>query len=169
MSDRLQQLDRDKRWLDLPPIPLSPETTAALAIAMPGYASGLHLHEWYKHGTCYSETPEEYYQESLLLLSQVNESMVRELITSRIGDRLTSDEIRRQFDQAFGPGAGAKVEVACANDIDEERDRMIVELRIHLRGEIEADTRLADLLRAAPTVPAGCRGGEIDRAGFGTD
>ena len=48
----------------MPSLELSTDTRNELQIKMPGYASGLHLHEWYKHGTCYRETPEEYYQES---------------------------------------------------------------------------------------------------------
>ena len=68
-------LDKDSsKWLEMPAIELSKKTRKKLRKKMPGFASGLHLHEWYKHGTCYSE----YYQESLALLDQVNKSAVRD-------------------------------------------------------------------------------------------
>ena len=72
-------LDKDSsKWLEMPAIELSKKTRKKLRKKMPGFASGLHLHEWYKHGTCYSESAEEYYQESLALLDQVNKSAVRD-------------------------------------------------------------------------------------------
>jgi len=53
---------------------------------MPGVESLLHRHEWYKHGTCYnpqSDRPEEeYFEESLALLKQINNSSVQDLFAS---------------------------------------------------------------------------------------
>jgi ribonuclease T2 len=132
---------------------------------MPGFASDLHLHEWYKHGTCYSDSPEEYYQESIALLDQINDSSVRNLFTENIGNFLSSTEIRDQFDEAFNEGAGSKVQVQCATD-DEDRDRMVVELQINLKGDIQLDTPIENLLKAGKTVSSGCPLGEIDPAGF---
>lgn len=166
VSPALERLDKDGRWSELPPIELSEETRTALAVKMPGFASDLHLHEWYKHGTCYSKSPEEYYEESIALLDQVNNSSVRELFASNIGNFLSSTEIRDQFDEAFNEGAGSKVQVQCKTDIDEEEGNMVVELQINLKGDIQLDTPIATLLEAGKTVPSGCPLGEIDPAGF---
>ncbi|HEY9847702.1 MAG TPA: ribonuclease T2 [Candidatus Caenarcaniphilales bacterium] len=166
VSKDLIRLDENNRWSELPPIELSEETRTALAVKMPGFASDLHLHEWYKHGTCYSNSPEEYYQESIALLDQVNSSSVRDLFASNIGNFLSSNEIRGQFDEAFNEGAGSKVQVQCKEDIDENRDNMVVELQINLKGDIQLDTPIATLLEAGKTVPSGCPLGEIDPAGF---
>jgi ribonuclease T2 len=166
VSRDLERLDRDNRWSELPPIDLSEETSNELAVKMPGFASGLHLHEWYKHGTCYSNSPEEYYQESIALLDQVNGSSVRDLFVENIGNSLSSSEIREQFDEAFSEGAGSKVQVQCKRDIDEEEDNMVVELQINLKGDIQLDTPIATLLEAGKTVPSGCSFGEVDPAGF---
>lgn len=106
VNNQIRNLDQDGKWDELPPINLSPTLMTELAVKMPGVASNLHLHEWYKHGTCYSDTPEEYYRESLDLLDQVNESDVRILFVSNIGSNVDSDEIRQQFDEAFGNDAG---------------------------------------------------------------
>ncbi|NES18684.1 MAG: ribonuclease T [Symploca sp. SIO3E6] len=166
VSQDIINLDKDRRWSELPPIDLSEATRQELGIKMPGLASDLHLHEWYKHGTCYSDSPEEYYQESIALLDQVNDSLVRELFASNIGNFLSSDEIRDQFDQSFGDGAGSKVQVKCKRDIDEERNNMVVELFINLEGNIELDTPIESLLEEGKVVSAGCPRGEIDPAGF---
>ncbi len=165
VSPEIKDLDKPKTWSKLPPIDLSEETRNALAVKMPGFASDLHLHEWYKHGTCYSDSPEEYYQESIALLDQINDSSVRNLFTENIGNFLSSTEIRDQFDEAFNEGAGSKVQVQCATD-DEDRDRMVVELQINLKGDIQLDTPIENLLKAGKTVSSGCPLGEIDPAGF---
>jgi ribonuclease T2 len=166
VSDALIRLDKDKRWSELPPISLSEKTRKALAVKMPGYASYLHLHEWYKHGTCYSDSPEEYFQEMIALLDQVNSSSVRDLFASNIGKFLSSNEIRNQFDEAFNDGAGSKVQVQCQRDIDQEKNNMVVELQVNLKGNIQLDTPIASLLEAGQRVPAGCTLGEIDPAGL---
>lgn len=166
VSPDLERLDKENRWSELPPIALSEETSTALAVKMPGFASDLHLHEWYKHGTCYSDSPEEYYQESIALLDQVNSSSVRDLFASNIGNFLSSTEIRDQFDEAFSEGAGSKVQVQCKRDIDEDRDNMVVELQINLKGDIQLDTPIENLLEDGQMVSSGCALGEIDPAGF---
>jgi ribonuclease T2 len=166
VSNDLERLDKENRWSELPPINLSEETRNALAVKMPGFASNLHLHEWYKHGTCYSDSPEEYFQESIALLDQVNNSSVRDLFARNISNFLSSNEIRNQFDEAFNNGAGSKVQVQCEKDIDEDRNNMVVELQVNLKGDIQPDTPIATLLQNGRTVPAGCAVGEIDPAGF---
>ncbi|MDF1749406.1 MAG: ribonuclease T, partial [Alphaproteobacteria bacterium] len=69
VSPTIQDLDRRNRWDALPDLTLSHELRDQLDQAMPGTQSGLHRHEWIKHGTC-SEMPdaEGYYRESLRLL-----------------------------------------------------------------------------------------------------
>ena len=151
--------DEAGRWSDLPPLELTDETRADLDVVMPGTQSDLQRHEWIKHGTCYSDTAEEYYVESLQLMNQLNAGPVRVLFAARIGESVTADELRAAFDQAFGAGAGDRVEIACSGGL-------ITELRIHLDGAITATTRFAELIAAADPVGAGCTGGRIDPAGF---
>jgi ribonuclease T2 len=152
--------DEAGRWNELPPVELSEETRADLAVVMPGTRSALQRHEWLKHGTCYGAGPEEYFAEALQLMAELNQSPVRTLLAARIGARVTADELRAAFDQAFGAGAGERVALSCAGGL-------LTELRIHLQGAIDATTRLADLIAAAAPVGAGCAGGRIDPAGFG--
>lgn len=166
VSPKIAALDRQGKWSQLPPINLSRKTRSALALKMPGVASSLHLHEWYKHGRCYSNSPEEYYQESLALLDRVNNSAVRDLFARNIGKFVSAGQIRDRFDKAFDRGAGSKVQVRCQRDIDGDRNDMVVELQINLKGNIQVNTPIANLLKTSRSVRAGCSRGEIDPAGF---
>ena len=155
-----QAIDEAGHWERLPPVRLSGRMRAELEEAMPGTRSHLDRHEWIKHGTCYRATAEKYFRDSLQLLEELNRSPVRELFAGRIGEQVSLGEIRTAFDEAFGPGAGDAVGMDC-------EDGLIIELRIHLRGEIREETTLPELLSAAPPAPPGCPRGRIDAAGFG--
>jgi ribonuclease T2 len=147
------------RWSDLPPLELTDATRADLDLVMPGTQSQLERHEWTKHGTCYGDTAEEYFVESLQLMNQLNASPVRVLFADRIGEIVTAAELRAAFDQAFGAGAGERVEMACSGGL-------ITELHIHVDGAITETTRFAELIAAADPVGRGCTRGRIDSAGF---
>ena len=147
------------RWRELPPPDLTNETRADLDTVMPGTQSDLQRHEWIKHGTCYGDSAEEYFAELLQLMNQLNASPVRVLFADGIDAFVTDDTVRAAFDEAFGDGAGERVEIACNRGL-------ISELRIHLEGAIGRTTRLASLIAAADPVGGGCRGGRIDAAGF---
>jgi ribonuclease T2 len=159
VSRALRAADEAGRWRDLPPVELSGKTRAELEVAMPGTRSGLERHEWLKHGTCSGARPEAYFTTALALLDQLNASPVRELIAARIGQDLSASELRAALGRAFGPSAGARVELAC-------EDGLVTELRLHLRGTIGPGARLADLLAAGPAARGGCTAGRVDPAGF---
>ncbi|MBO1349857.1 MAG: hypothetical protein EBE86_021880 [Hormoscilla sp. GUM202] len=144
---------------------LDDETLALLEDRrMPGVESFLHRHEWYKHGTCYnpqSERPEEeYFEESLALLEQINNSSVQDLFASRIGRTVSLAQIQAAFDRDFGPGAGQKVNLKC------DRQGRISELWINLAGDIKSDTPISELLATAKNARSQCRSGFIDPVGF---
>jgi ribonuclease T2 len=166
VSEAIKNLDKPDTWLKMPKLNLSAALLNELRIKMPGAASGLHLHEWYKHGSCYSATPEEYYRESLALLDQVNASSVRAFFVKNIDRQVRSQDIRTEFSDAFSDRAGEKIEIACERDDRPTRRRMIQELQLNLKGEVASDTLIADLFKDANSVGAGCLSGEVDRAGL---
>lgn len=158
-SGRDEAAGRAGRWDRLPAVRLGAATRTRLERVMPGTLSHLERHEWIKHGTCYGETPAEYFEDSLQLMAELNASAVRDLFARRIGRQVSLREVRAAFDRAFGQGAGRRVEMICERGL-------IAELRIHLRGEITAATTLAGLLAAAPSAGESCSRGEVDAAGF---
>lgn len=159
VSNNDKRLDGRKMWDQLPALAITEETFGDLIETMPGVASYLHRHEWIKHGTCYSSTPEEYFLESIKLTDQVNSSVLRDFFVDNIGKRVEVSEINAKFDEAFGDGASNKLKVHCTNG-------MISEMWINLKGEVESDTPLSSLLQSAEQADAGCRNGIIDPVGF---
>jgi ribonuclease T2 len=164
VSGRDRQAATDGRWGDLPPLDLDLATQAALERMMPGSQSYLDRYEWVKHGTCYPVRQEEtYYRDSVRLLEAINGSPVRDLFARSIGREVSVAEIRARFDQAFGPGAGERVRVACRDDGGR---RLIAELTIGLRGYISSGIPVADLIRASSPTDPGCPGGVVDAVGL---
>ncbi|MBU0946551.1 MAG: ribonuclease T2 [Proteobacteria bacterium] len=159
VSNNQKRLDERKMWDQLPALAITEETYGNLIETMPGVASYLHRHEWIKHGTCYSTTPEEYFKESIMLADQLNTSVLRDYFVANIGKNVEVSEIRAKFDEAFGEGASSKLKVHCA-------DGMISELWINLTGEVENHTPLSSLLENAEQAAAGCQNGIIDPVGF---
>lgn len=141
---------------------VSDDLWQSLKRIMPGTASNLHKHEWKKHGSCYSKTPERYFADSLRLVLAFNKTDVRDLFFQNIGKHLTTRDIRAAFDKAFGKGAGARVLVHCVQD---NSRRLIQELRIRLKGDIE-NAPLPVLLKQARHQSQGCKGGIIDAVGL---
>ena len=154
---------RSTPWSRLPALALSETTRSALERAMPGTRSYLQRHQWVKHGTCYSDTPEIYFGDALFLLAELNGSALRELFVEGIGLSITADDIRASAAKAFGEAASQKVTVHCRED---GRRRLIIELRLHLRGPIEPESSLMSLLAAGPEQKPGCREGIVDPAGL---
>ncbi|MBN9308235.1 ribonuclease [Devosia sp.] len=158
----IEQLDRDGRWQQLPPVDLPADLRKTLAEVMPGTRSQLERHEWTRHGTCYGADAAAYYSAATALLAQLNASRVRDLFAGSIGKPLTQAEIRSAFDDSFGAGAGQRVRVACEDDGSR---RIIVEVTVGLWGTVTDSTRMSDLIRAARPTDGGCAGGIIDPVG----
>ena len=148
-------------WKRLPLPDLSSATRTQLEQRMPGTAGDQERHEWAKHGSCYGTDAETYFRQALALLAQLNDSQVQRLFESNLGKRLRAEQVRVAFDHAFGPGSGERVRLDC------DQEGRITELRIGLKGAITDGSALGELIHAAPTRTAGCRGGWVDRAGPG--
>lgn len=159
VSNVNKNLDKNKAWSQLPPLDLPEELYSDLVIVMPGVASYLQRHEWTKHGTCYSDNPEEYFRESIMLVEQLNATEIRKLFADNIGKEVKLEDVKAAFNDSLGVGTGDKVMMKCNNG-------MITELWVNLKGEIEDTSALADLLKNADSAGTQCRSGKVDRAGF---
>lgn len=157
-----QTKDKQGDWAALPSSTVSAGLKAQLDQVMPGTQSLLERHEWIKHGTCYGTTEEQYYADSIKVLSDINQSAVQSLFAKNIGQSLTSQQIRAAFDQAFGKGVGERVKIACKDDGSR---RLITELTLGLKGSI-AQQDLSTLALASRPVEAGCPSGIVDPVGL---
>ncbi|WP_421693427.1 ribonuclease T2 family protein [Aestuariivirga sp.] len=159
----LRSASEGGKWKDLPDLDLSLSTRTELETMMPGSKSMLERHEWAKHGTCYpASDPERYFRDALRLLKAVNGTGLPNLMMAETGRSVTTNQIRAQFDEAFGAGAGERVRVACKDDGNR---RLISEITIGLRGDIPGGTPLAELIMASPPTDPGCPGGVVDPVG----
>src|SRR5215470_9792225 len=90
---------------------------------MPGVQSGLQLHEWPKHGSCFRANasasaaagPDVYFADAAALIHKLNASSLQPLFESHIGASLTRAEIEAAFDSAFGSGASDRLEIECSS------------------------------------------------------
>jgi len=149
-------MDKNKQWYRLDKLNLDADTRTKLSKLMPGYASYLHRHEWVKHGTCYGTSADEYYDDSMALQTQVNESKVRQYFKENIGHTVYLKEIRKVFDKAFGAGAGEHVTMQC-------KKGLITELWLHLGS---GSSGLKALFKGGERPRSRCVKGRIDAVGF---
>lgn len=156
-------LDEQGDWDLLPEPDISAALRDELFVMMPGTQSALDRHEWITHGTCYDGDAEAYFGDSLDLLAAVNETVVRDLFAGNIGKRLTQDQVRAAFDEAFGQGAGDRVRLSCINDGNR---RLIDELTIGLTGQPQGPDSFGRLILAARPTDGGCDGGVVDAVGL---
>lgn len=145
---------------------ISPAVLAELSEVMAGTQSAFQRYQFYKHGSCYNDPAgvDGYWRDAISLMRQLNRSAVARLFAENIGTSLSPDAVRAAFDEAFGPGAGERVRFDC---YDDDGRRLYLEMRIALRGRIEPETRLSELILAAPPSRSGdgCRGARVDPAG----
>jgi len=163
VSPGLVRADKKRHWHALPKLKLSSAIRQELERVMPGVASGLHRHEWVKHGSCYtSKGAEHYFRDSVALMRALNTSRVRSLFKASLGKRVTTAAVRRAFDTSFGRGAGKRVRVQCKRV---GARKLITELHIALarsRGEI----RFAEAIAGGRKLTSRCDGGIVDMAGL---
>jgi ribonuclease T2 len=153
----LVNADKNRRWRDLPCLALDEELEDALEKVMPGFASQLHQHEWIKHGTCYGTDVNTYYADAVHLVNQVNSSVLGKFFTQNIGKKITLKQVRSLADKSLGKGTGSRIELQCKRGL-------VTELWLHL-GDGSDD--LATLLKRGKKTKSRCKGGYIDKAGFG--
>ncbi len=156
----IKQRDEAHDWNALPEPELSNATRQRLAAVMPGVASNLQRHEWIVHGTCHGTSADAYFARAASLAEAVAASKVATVFADSAGQSLSAATIRAAFDDAFGPGAGARVTVSCRG---RGTDRKITEIVLSLAGDVSGNAALGDLMRATDTVPQGCPSGIVDR------
>ncbi len=129
-----------------PEVPLNPLVQKQLAEVMPSarYGSCLERHEWWKHGSCRDQDPNEYFQLASQLTKSVNTSVwVQEFIHERIGKSVKLTELNQSFDTSFGQDAHTKITLLCAKGL-------LSEVQMNLPADISRTDSLPSLLAKAP-------------------
>lgn len=109
----IQALDRAPTWCRMPALDLSDATSGRLSEIMPGAASCLQNHEWYKHGSCSGFTPDEYYTRASDLVVFVSTTKFGRYLSANTGKTVTADALLSSFESDFGAGSRNLVSLNC--------------------------------------------------------
>jgi len=139
VKQRVKNLDNPDTWCRMPKLDLSDETAKELAVYMPGFASCLENHEWYKHGSCSGSKANDYFMKAEELVKKVGETGFNRFISAGIGRKVSSAQLLDEFEKDFGPGSRSSVNLFC----DRAKGRAILsEVRIYLKKALPADGNL---------------------------
>lgn len=133
-------------FCDYPEVRLDSDSHASLAQVMPSAQAGscLERHEWHKHGTCQTTwSMEEYFDLSVDLTRQFNESGMAYFMNRRIGQSVRTEDFLDRLAAVLGPAARNRVRLKC------ERG-MLVEVQMSLIAELTSDQDLEKLMANAP-------------------
>lgn len=131
----------DADWSALQPVDLDAALAAELAEVMPGVASHLDRHEWYKHGSCTHPSAAAYYREAIDLVREAWALPSIGALGDAQGQTLPRDDLEALLAPDFGE---VRLTVVCDGD-------MLAELQLQL-----ARSGTAPL-----SIPADLRAGEI--------
>jgi len=143
-----------KRWNALPPLDLNSTVKELMAIYMPGSQSNLQRHEYYKHGTCYSKDPNEYFYDALTMTKQADESL-GEYLRANTGKRVKEIKIKMLAAKSFGKEAKYKVAIKC-------KRRVLSEIWFSLKGK---GNDISKLVKDAKNIHSNCTTAIVDAPG----
>ncbi len=153
-------------WCDMPELELSDDVWQDLTTLMPGTASCLQNHEWYKHGTCAGMPADAYFALANELVTLFAESDFNGYIADHVGDEVNRRDLLNRFDDEFGPGASGHLSLRCSKVSGQS---LLTEIQIALRPDLAEIENWEDLFPGEKTPTQGnCpQTFTVDRAGLG--
>lgn len=155
VAKKIVGMDKNKQWSKMPGIGLSIKNTKDLANVMPAIASGLHNHEWYKHGTCSGMNSVEYFTKATKMTNEFSNSKLAKYINSNIGKQISINEVRNLANLSFGAGASQKISMIC-------KDGLLTEIRLSIGN----DNSLSSAMLNGQNISTECQNAIIDKAGW---
>lgn len=132
-------------FCDYPELQLAPTARAALAEVMPSVTAGscLERHEWYKHGTCQVRSVQDYFELSVDLTRQFNDSGMAYFMNRRIGQEVRTEDFLNRIAAVLGASARERIKLDC-------KQGMLVEVQLALIADLNPGTDLEKLMMHAP-------------------
>lgn len=124
--------DDASNWCALPQTGADQDTQFDLKRLMPGAKSCLDRHEWIKHGTCSGLDGDAYFDASVRLVREMQSTQLSELLRGNIGGQLSMRRLIQAFEQDFGAGAAAALQIICRRGGGRA---YLTEIRLALRRE----------------------------------
>lgn len=147
---KTQSLDRGATWCQMPALNLSGAVMSRITTAMPGTASCLQNHEWYKHGSCSGFSPDEYFTQAAALVEAVSASNFGRFLTARVGQTVNAADLLSAFESDFGAGSRSYVSLSCTKA---HGATLLLDVRLHLANPLRPASELAKML--LPTAGSG--------------
>ncbi|BBL72566.1 ribonuclease T2 family protein [Methylogaea oryzae] len=132
-----RQDDEGHLWDRLPPVQLAGENRSKLDKYMPGTQSLLERHEWTKHGSCYSASPDGYFAKAVELATQVDASELNQRLANAAGGSVERDQLIEAVRRDFGDAAADSLSLICQKGALQEV-RFVLNERIR-RGGLDRD------------------------------
>jgi ribonuclease T2 len=121
-----------------------------LTQVMPGTASCLQNHEWYKHGSCSGFTPDDYFSQAAALVEQVASGALGRFISSHVGRTVSASDLLTAFESDFGSGSRRYVSLSCTKG---RGASLLLDVRLHLSNPLRPASELSKML--LPTAGSG--------------
>ncbi|WP_257457548.1 ribonuclease T2 family protein [Archangium lipolyticum] len=135
---------KPREFCDYPDLGLNPEVAKQLSQVMPGTASCLERHEWFKHGTCQVDWDiDQYYEVAMDLVRQFNGSGINKYMAENMGKQVAMEDFLKQVDTALGAEARSRLQLSCAGG-------KLTDVFISLPPQIEPGASLSELIGMAP-------------------
>ena len=111
-------LDNAHQWCSMDAYPISSATrNRALSTYMPGVASCLDKHEWFKHGTCSnSASPDAYWNQASGMISRLGNTSFNAFLQANAGKTVTRNQLLSAFEGAFGSNTRSAVSLKCTTE-----------------------------------------------------
>jgi ribonuclease T2 len=152
-----------REFCSYPALNINPEVAKQLSEVMPGTASCLERHEWFKHGTCQVDwDTSEYFEVAINLVRQFNDSGMNKFMAENMGKEVSREDFLKQVDTSLGAGARERLELGCTGG-------NLTDVFVNLPAQVEPGESLTELIKTAPPdfrsrCPARFK---IDAVGFG--
>ncbi len=143
-------LDKGPTWCRMPDPGASSAVMSRLTPAMPGVASCLQNHEWYKHGSCSGYTPDEYFTRATDLVLAVSKTAFGRFLAARVGQTVNAEEVLAAFESEFGAGSRNLVSLSCTKSGGAD---MLLDVRFHLTQPLRPASEFGKML-----LPVGGKG-----------
>jgi ribonuclease T2 len=139
----VRALDKAATWCRMPGLNLASETMSRLTEIMPGAASCLQNHEWYKHGSCSGYTPDEYYARAAGLVTFVSTTKFGRFLSTNTGRTVTADALLAAFESEFGSGSRNLVSLNCTKSGGAD---LLLDVRLKLSQPLRPAAELGKML-----------------------
>ncbi len=150
VDSAIRALDRSATWCRMPAPGVSEAVMSRLRPLMPGTASCLHNHEWYKHGSCSGFTPDEYFLQSAAFVSHLAGTSFGRYLSAHSGQTVTASALLTAFESDFGTDGRKLVSLVCTKG---RGSNMLLDVRMRLTHTLRPVSEFGKML-----LPVGSAG-----------